>query len=147
MSLTLYYAPMSTASVTRLVLEELAVPFEIVTVDLRKGESRSPHFLELNPNGKVPVLVHDDVALWESAAISLYLGETFGVERQVYPPPGPLRGEATKWIVWANVTLGKRSVAMPEIPSTGSPPTNATRRPANPDCAICGPASQSSMQP
>lgn len=107
MSLTFYYAPLSTAAVTRLVLEELSVPFDIVAVDLRKGESRTPHFLELNPNGKVPVLVHDDVALWESAAITLYLGETFGVDRHLFPPPGPHRGEAMKWIVWANVTLGE----------------------------------------
>ena len=105
MSLTFYYAPMSTASITRLVLEELEVPFGRVKIDLQKAESHTPAFLTLNPNGKVPVLVHDGVALWESAAITLYLGDLFGVDRQLYPAPGPRRGEAMKWIVWANVTL------------------------------------------
>lgn len=106
MALTFYYAPMSTASVTDLVLRELDIPVERVRVDLRAGDQRKPEFLALNPNGKVPVIVHDGVAIFESAAITLYLGEQFGVERGLYPAPGPKRGEAMKWAVWANVTLG-----------------------------------------
>jgi glutathione S-transferase len=106
MSLTFYYAPMSTASVTALVLEELGIPCERVKLDFKKGDTKKPDFLKLNPNGKVPTLVHDGVPIWESAAITMYLGETFGVEKGLYPAAGPKRGEAMKWIVWANVTLG-----------------------------------------
>ena len=106
MSLALYFAQMSTASITALVLEELGVRCERVDLDLRAGDTRKAEFLALNPNGKVPVLVHDGTAIWESAAITLYLGETFGVERNLYPPPGPKRGEAMRWVVWTNVTLG-----------------------------------------
>jgi glutathione S-transferase len=36
----------------------------------------------------------------------MYLGEVFGVEKNLYPAPGPKRGEAMKWIAWTNVTLG-----------------------------------------
>jgi glutathione S-transferase len=107
MSLTFYYAPMSSASIVTLVLEELGVPHEKVKVDLSKGDTRKPEFLKINPNGKVPVLVHDGVVLWESAAINIHLGETFGVEKNLFPAPGPKRGEALKWIVWANVSLGE----------------------------------------
>src|SRR6185312_8799587 len=57
-------------------------------------------------DGKVLVLVHDGKAIWESAAITLYLGEIFGVAEGLYPEPGPERGEAMKWVVWSNVTLG-----------------------------------------
>jgi glutathione S-transferase len=106
MSLAFYYSPMSTATITDLVLEELAVPCERVRIDLKKGETRTQEFLRLNPNGKVPVLVHDGTAIWESAAITLYLGEIFGVAGGLYPEPGPARGEAMKWVVWSNVTLG-----------------------------------------
>jgi glutathione S-transferase len=106
MSLTFYYSPMSTATLTDIVLEELAVPCERIRIDLKKGETRTQEFLRLNPNGKVPVLVHDGTAIWESAAITLYLGEIFGVAKGLYPEPGPERGEAMRWIVWANVTLG-----------------------------------------
>ena len=106
MSLTFYYSPMSTATITELVLEELAVPCERVRIDLKKKETHAAEFLRLNPNGKVPVLVHDGTPIWESAAITLYLGEIFGVAKGLYPEPGPDRGEAMKWIVWSNVTLG-----------------------------------------
>lgn len=106
MSLTFYHSAMSTAVITELVLEELAVPCERIRVDLQKGETRTPHFLRLNPNGKVPVLVHDGTPIWESAAITLYLGEIFGVAKGLYPGPGPERGAAMKWVVWSNVTLG-----------------------------------------
>jgi glutathione S-transferase len=106
MSLTFYYSPMSTAVITNLVLEELAVPCERVTVDIKKGDTHTQEFLRVNPNGKIPVLVHDGTAIWESAAITLYLGEIFGVAKGLYPEPGPERGEAMKWVVWSNVTLG-----------------------------------------
>jgi len=106
MSLTFYYSPMSTAVITNLVLEELAVPCERVTVDLKKGDTHTQEFLRVNPNGKIPVLVHDGTAIWESAAITLYLGEIFGVAKGLYPEPGPERGEAMKWVIWCNVTLG-----------------------------------------
>jgi glutathione S-transferase len=82
------------------------VPCERVRVDIQKGETRAPAFLALNPNGRVPCLVHDGVPVWESAAITMYLGETFGVDRGLYPALGVKRGEAMKWIVWTNVTLG-----------------------------------------
>lgn len=106
MSLTFYHSPMSTAVITDLVLEELAIPCERVRIDLKKGETRTQEFLRINPNGKVPVLVHDGMPIWESAAITLYLGEIFGVAKGLYPEPGPERGEAMKWVVWCNVTLG-----------------------------------------
>jgi glutathione S-transferase len=107
MSLVFYYAPMSTASITELVLEELAIPCERVKLDLKKGETKKPEFVKLNPNAKVPVIVHDGSVIFESSAITMYLGEMFGVERKLYPAPGPKRGEAMKWIAWANVTLGE----------------------------------------
>lgn len=105
MSLTFYYAPMSTAGITAIVLEELGVPCERVKLDIRAGDTRKPEFQRLNPNGKVPLIVHDGTPIWESAAITMYLGETYGVEKGIYPRPGPKRGEVMRWIVWGNVTL------------------------------------------
>jgi len=106
MSLTFYYSPMSTASITELVLEELGVPCEKVKLDIQKGDTKKPEFVALNPNAKVPCIVHDGTPVWESAALTMYLGETFGVERGLYPAPGVQRGVAMQWIVWTNVTLG-----------------------------------------
>lgn len=106
MSMTFYYSPMSTATITQLVIEELGVPCERVKLDIQKGETKTAEFLKINPNGKVPVLVHDGTVIWESLAITMYLGETFGVERKLYPEPGRRRGEAMKWLAWTQVTLG-----------------------------------------
>lgn len=106
MSLTFYFAPQSSASPVHWTLEELGIPYEKVPVDIRAGETKKPEFLKINPNGKVPVIVHNGVAICESAAIQIYLGETFGVEKGLFPAPGPKRGEAMMWLVWTNVTLG-----------------------------------------
>lgn len=106
MSLIFHYAPMSTAVMSHWALEELGVPYEKVKHDFRSGELKQADFLAINPNACVPVLVHDGTPIFESAAIAMYLGEMFGVAKGLYPEPGPRRGEAMKWIVWANVSLG-----------------------------------------
>jgi glutathione S-transferase len=103
MSITYYYAPMSTAVRTTWAVEELGVPCERVKVDIQKKETKTPAFLKLNPNGVVPLLVVDGTPIFESTAILLYLGETYGVDKGLYPPPGLKRAETLKWIVWANV--------------------------------------------
>lgn len=117
MSLTFYYAPYSTASITEAVIAELGMTCDRVKLDIDAGETRAAEFLAINPNGRVPAIVHDGIAIWESAAITLYLGETFGVDAGLYPKPGPMRGVAMKWIVWANVALaeaaGRLSAALP----------------------------------
>ena len=106
MTLTLYWAPMSSAGITVNVLKALNVdPDKRIEVSIMTGDTHKPDFLKLNPNGKVPVMVHDDVVIFESAAITLYLGETFGVQAGLYPPPGPSRGEVMKWVVWANTDI------------------------------------------
>jgi len=102
-SITYYYAPMSTAVRTTWAIEELGVPCERVKVDFQKKETKTPAFLALNPNGVVPLLVVDGTPIFESTAILLYLGETFGAEKGLYPPPGLKRAETLKWIIWANV--------------------------------------------
>jgi glutathione S-transferase len=107
MSMIFYSAPMSTATLTEIVIEELGIPCDRKQLDIRAGGTKTPEFLKVNPNAKVPAIVHDGVAIWESAAITMYLGELFGVDKKLYPPPGPRRGEAMKWIAWTNVTLGE----------------------------------------
>lgn len=107
MSLTFYYSPHSSASPVHWTLEELRIPYEKALIDIRAGDNKKPEFLKLNPNGKVPLLVHNGVPIFESAAIQMYLGETFGVEKGLYPPPGTQRARAMMWIVWTNATLGE----------------------------------------
>jgi glutathione S-transferase len=88
----------------RWVLQELGVPFEATTVDLRKGEHRRPEFLALNPAGKLPVLVDGDVVLTESIAIVLYLAEKYP-ERQLLPRDLAARAQAYRWLLFAATEL------------------------------------------
>ena len=57
----------------RLCAAQLGVPLEIVPVDILRGESRTPEFLRLNPNGRTPLVEDDGFVLAESNAILAYL--------------------------------------------------------------------------
>jgi GST-like protein len=61
-----------------IALEELGVPYKVHPVNLGANEQLKPDFLALNPNHKIPVLKDDDLVIWESGAILLYLAEKFG---------------------------------------------------------------------
>ncbi|MBE7245986.1 MAG: glutathione S-transferase N-terminal domain-containing protein, partial [Actinomycetospora chiangmaiensis] len=61
-----------------LCLEELGLPYEPVPVDTRKGQQFDPAYLAVNPNGKVPAIVDDDVTVFDSNAILLHLAEKAG---------------------------------------------------------------------
>ena len=60
-----------------IALHEIGVPFEAQTVSLRQKENRSPAYLRLNPEGKVPTLLVDGRPLTEVAAILFYLARRF----------------------------------------------------------------------
>ncbi len=106
-AVTVYHTPMSSSTRVAWALEELGLSYEKKRVDLAKGEQRTPEFLKLNPNGKVPVLVIDGKPMFESIAMILYLGETFGVDKGLFPAPGTDRAIAFQWMVWAGVTLNE----------------------------------------
>jgi glutathione S-transferase len=107
MSLTFYYAPQSSATPVHWALEELGVPYEKVKLNIRGGDTKKPEFTKLNPNAKVPLLVVDGTPIFESCAILLYLGETYGVDKGLFPAPGIKRAEAMKWMVWNGVSIGE----------------------------------------
>jgi GST-like protein len=107
MSLVFYWHPMSSATPVARALAELAVPHERVRIDIRSGEQRTPEYLAINPNGKVPCLVVEGTPLFEALAIHLWLGEHYGVANGLWPQDGtPARLEAMSWCTWAYVTYG-----------------------------------------
>ena len=73
--LKFYYNAAPNPMKVALLLEELAVPYEPVPVDTRKGEQFSAGYLKLNPNGKVPAIIDGDVRMFDSNAILLFLAE------------------------------------------------------------------------
>jgi glutathione S-transferase len=60
-----------------MLLRELGCPFELRLVDRTKNAQNSAAYLKLNPNGKIPVLVDDGEAIFETAAIGLHLADKF----------------------------------------------------------------------
>ena len=78
---------------------ELELPFEHVPIDLMAGEHKRPDFLALNPNGRVPVLVEDDLVLTESLAINLYLAKQ--CHSPLYPQDAAGEARIWQWTIWA----------------------------------------------
>ncbi|QPF72380.1 glutathione S-transferase family protein [Roseateles sp. DAIF2] len=105
--IVLYWHPMSSATPIACALTELGLPHERVKIDIRSGEQHRPDYLALNPNGKVPTLTVDGAPMFEALAIQLWLGETYGIERGLWPEAGtPERLQAMSWCTWAYVTYG-----------------------------------------
>jgi glutathione S-transferase len=75
--LTLYCAPGSSSMAVHIALHEIGVPFEARPMSFRKNDLRSPEYLALNPEGKVPTLIADGHPLTEVAAILYYLAKRF----------------------------------------------------------------------
>jgi len=88
----------------RWTLQELGVPFESITVDLRAGAHRRPEFLRVNPAGKIPVLVDGDLVVTESVAIPAYLAEKYP-EQRLLPADVRQRAEANKWLLFVATEL------------------------------------------
>jgi len=72
---------------------------EFNKVEFSSGELQSDAYREINPNGKVPVLVHGDFVLWESLAIMHYLAGLAGDE-QFMPTDNQSRAEIIRWQFW-----------------------------------------------
>jgi glutathione S-transferase len=77
-AITLYHSPASRAFTAYWMLEELGVPFDVRTIDIRKGEQKHPDYLKLNPAGKVPTLTDGAVVVSENPAIAIYLADRYG---------------------------------------------------------------------
>ncbi len=99
----IYGTPASRAYRTLWMAEELGIDYENIPVDFKKGETRTPEYLAINPNGKIPSLGDGDLVLWESMAINLYLARKY---------PGPLTPSsleddalATQWSIWGVLEL------------------------------------------
>ncbi|MES2385601.1 MAG: glutathione S-transferase family protein [Pseudomonadota bacterium] len=75
----------------------LNLPVEFVHVDLGKGEHKTPAFLAMNPNAKVPVLVDGNTTLWESNAILCYLARKAGSDLW---PTDARQFEVLRWLMW-----------------------------------------------
>lgn len=100
----LWYAPGGASMVVHAALEEIGEPYELQFVDLSRNEQNSAEFLELNPNGRVPVLVDGSVAMYESAAIVMYLADRFP-DSDLAPMSEPARSRYFLWMMLLSNTV------------------------------------------
>ena len=85
-----------------IMLEEIGLPYEAHKVDFAANDQKTPEFLSLNPNGKIPAILDPEgpdgkpFALFESGAILVYLAE----KTDKLLPHGAARHETLAWLMW-----------------------------------------------
>lgn len=96
----LYTAATPNGHKISIALEELALPYALRVLDLTKNEQKTPQFLAINPNGRIPAIVdrdEDDFAVFESGAILIYLAEKTG---QLMPADAKGRSRVIQWLMF-----------------------------------------------
>ena len=103
----LYTAPTPNGYKVSIALEELGLPYDMHVLAFDKGEQKTPEFLKLNPNGRIPAIVDSDVpggfAVFESGAILMYLAEKTG---RLLPSDAQGRSRVIQWLMWQMGGLG-----------------------------------------
>lgn len=100
--------------------KELGLDYEHLPIEIGDAGARSPDFLAINPNGRLPVIVDNGFVLFESLAITLYLAKKHS-NGKLYPTT--LEGEAKtwQWSLWA-VTEVDRGVNIWSLHAVRLPP-------------------------
>jgi GSH-dependent disulfide-bond oxidoreductase len=99
--LQLYSLPTPNGVKISIMLEEIGLPYEVHLVDFNKNDQKTPEFLSLNPNGKIPAIIDLNgpggapLGLFESGAIMQYLAEKTG---QLLPADAARRYQTIQWL-------------------------------------------------
>lgn len=93
----LYTAATPNGHKISIALEELGLPYEVHALSFDRQEQKAPDFLRINPNGRIPAIVDDGFAVFESGAILLYLAEKTG---QLLPSDPKGRSLAIQWLMF-----------------------------------------------
>lgn len=95
-----FHAPHSRSGITRAMLEELDAAYDLVALNLRADEQRTPDYLAINPMGKVPAIRHEDVLITEQPAILMYLADRYPEKHLAPALDDPQRGTYLRWMVF-----------------------------------------------
>jgi len=102
------------------VAEELGLDYEHIPVEIGDAGARTPEFLTINPNGRLPAIVDDGFVLFESLAITLYLAKKHS-SGGLYPGTLADEAKAWQWTLWA-VTEVDRGVNIWSLHAIRLPP-------------------------
>lgn len=87
-------------------LEELGLDYKVNPIDISTGIQKSPEFVAINPNGRIPAIIdheEDDLAIFESGAIMIYLAEKAG---KLLPTNVKGRSKVIQWLMFQMGGLG-----------------------------------------
>lgn len=107
-NIKIYGSPRSSAGRVYWMLEEAELSYERMPMNMREKEHKSPAFLAINPNGKIPALKDGEFIIWESMAINLYLAEKY-LPRMLGRTPEE-KGLIAQWAFWSLLELQKPAV-------------------------------------
>lgn len=93
-----YHNPKSRAQMVHWMLEEVGAAYSIRPIDFTKAEHKSPEFLQINPMGKLPTIVHRGVVVTETPAIMAYLADQFPSANLAPAREDPKRGTYYRWL-------------------------------------------------
>jgi GST-like protein len=102
-ALTLYTAATPNGWKISIALEEMGLPYELKVIDFALKEQKADWYLKLNPNGRIPTLVDDDFAIFESGAILIYLAEKTG---KFLPKDVRGRSRVLQWLMFQMSGIG-----------------------------------------
>ena len=103
--LTFYHCPGTRSGSVHWLLEELGVPFETEIVPVQAEGGAPESYRAIQPNKKVPAIVHDGVRVHERAAICIYLCDAFPAAGLAPPTGDPRRGPYLSWLVYNDAVL------------------------------------------
>jgi glutathione S-transferase len=103
--LELYYFPDNASLAPHLLLAETKVEYSLRLVDRESNAQRSEEYLKLNPAGRIPTLVHDELVLFESPAICIYICELDASSKFIPPVGHTNRPLFFQWLTYLNNTL------------------------------------------
>ena len=101
----LFYYPRNASWAIHLILKDLGANFELVFVDRKSESQKSEEYIRLNPTGRIPTLVDDGNAIFESGAIALYLSEKHSESKLIPPLGSPDRALCYQWMFYLTSTL------------------------------------------
>jgi GST-like protein len=100
----LYFWPTPNGKKISIFLEEAALPYKLIPVDIGRGEQFRPEFLAISPNNRMPAIVDHEpldgtepVSVFESGAILLYLADKVG---KFFPKDLRGRTRVIEWVMW-----------------------------------------------
>jgi GST-like protein len=109
----LYYWPTPNGKKVAIFLEEAGTPYNLISLDIGRGDQFSPAYLKINPNHRMPAIVDYDppggggaLSVFESGAILLYLAEKTG---SFWPQEPHRKYDVVQWVFWQMANQGPKT--------------------------------------